>query len=602
MPSTEQFSFDKSMLRDVKLHGLAASPGVAVGRALRLNASGRHQFYFVAVSSSQVRREIKRLRDVFTEARAQLLEIKLRLARKLGYEHSYILDAHLMILEDDRFQAEIKHEIRTRKINAEWAVRSVTDRIVAAYRQVQDAYLRERSTDIEDIAARLLAILSGENEFTLSELQEDVIVIADDVMPSTVAELNFNRVLGFATNAGGMTSHSAIIARALKIPAVVGLHEITRQARTGDALVIDGIEGEVILRPTKPVIREYIEKIERDAKLQRVISNTTIEPTKTLDGTRIILRANVELPNEIESLALFGAEGIGLYRSEFMFLNRLPELPSEAEQFAVYSRLSEATGNAGARIRTFDLGGDKFKLPGFENEDNPALGLRGIRLSLRATDLFKTQLRAILRANARGNLRVVLPMITTLNEFREAKEMIATSKAELNKDGIAFNANLQVGVMIEVPAAAMMADMFAREADFLCVGTNDLLQYLLAIDRNNENVAALYQPLHPALLRAIAHLVRVASTEGKALELCGEMAANPLQAIALVGLGIRTLSMAPAAIPLVKNALRSVDATRLQGLMSEAMKRVTADEVEALLARELPQHAPLVVQASDSKN
>lgn len=601
MPSTEQVSFDKSVLRDFKLHGLAASPGVAVGRALRLNESGRHQFYYVAVSSAQVRREIKRLRDAFAQARAQLLEIKLRLAQQLGYEHSYILDAHLMMLEDDRFQSEIRQEIRTRKINAEWAVRSVTDRVVAAYRQVQDAYLRERSTDIEDIAARLLAILSGENKFSLSELQEDVIVIADEVLPSTVAELNFNHVLGFATNAGGMTSHSAIIARALKIPAVVGLHEITHHARTGDAMVIDGIAGEVILRPTRPVIREYIEKIEQNAKLQRVITNTRIEPTVTQDGTRIILRANVELPSEVESLPLFGAEGIGLYRSEFMFLNRLPELPTEAEQFAVYAKLSEATGNAGARIRTFDLGGDKFTLPGMEDEDNPALGLRGIRLSLRIPDLFKTQLRAILRANARGNLRVVLPLITTLNEFREAKQLIENVKEELQQEGVAFNANLPIGVMIEVPAAAMMADMFAREADFLCVGTNDLLQYLLAVDRNNDQVADLFQPLHPALLRAIAHLVRVAATEGKTFELCGEMAANPLQAIALVGLGVRTMSMAPAAIPLIKNALQSIDATRLQSLMSEAMKRVTADEVEALLASELPQHAPFI-QSSDSPN
>ncbi len=591
-------SSNNRRLRDVKLQGLAASPGVAVGRVLRLDERGRHQFYYYTVPASQVGREVSRLRGAFAEARAQLEEIKSRVARELGYEHSYILDAHLMMLEDRGLPVEVEQEIRTRKINAEWAVRDVTDRVINAYKQVSDVYLRERASDIEDVAGRLLTILSGRTEFEVSTLDKDVVLVAKDIWPSTVAEFNFNHVLGFATDAGGMTSHAAIIARALRVPAVVGLHDVTRQVRSGDAIAVDGAAGEVTLRPTRAVIRSYVEK--RDAQ-RRLRPAAPSEPAETIDGVRITLRANVELSGEIESLALFGAEGIGLYRSEFMFLHRLPELPSEGEQYEVYRRLAEATGEAGANIRIFDLGGDKLTLDGFEPEQNPALGLRAIRLSLRAEHVFRTQLRAVLRANLHGRLRVVLPLISTITELREAKRIIAEVKSEMAEAGVEHNANLPVGVMIEVPAAALMADLFAREADYLSVGTNDLIQYLLAVDRANENVAHLYQPLHPAVLRTIAHLGRAAQTAEVPLELCGEMASDPVQAVALIGLGIRVLSLAPGSIPLVKNAVRSIEVARLTVLMSQALKLSSASEVEELLAQELPRQAPLFFSALASK-
>ncbi len=591
-------SSNNRRLRDVKLQGLAASPGVAVGRVLRLDERGRHQFYYYTVPASQVGREVSRLRGAFAEARAQLEEIKSRVARELGYEHSYILDAHLMMLEDRGLPVEVEEEIRTRKINAEWAVRDVTDRVINAYKQVSDVYLRERASDIEDVAGRLLTILSGRTEFAVSTLDKDVVLVAKDIWPSTVAEFNFNHVLGFATDAGGMTSHAAIIARALRVPAVVGLHDVTRQVRSGDAIAVDGAAGEVTLRPTRAVIRSYVEK--RDAQ-RRLRPAAPSEPAETIDGVRITLRANVELSGEIESLALFGAEGIGLYRSEFMFLHRLPELPSEGEQYEVYRRLAEATGEAGANIRIFDLGGDKLTLDGFEPEQNPALGLRAIRLSLRAEHVFRTQLRAVLRANLHGRLRVVLPLISTITELREAKRIIAEVKSEMAEAGVEHNANLPVGVMIEVPAAALMADLFAREADYLSVGTNDLIQYLLAVDRANENVAHLYQPLHPAVLRTIAHLGRAAQTAEVPLELCGEMASDPVQAVALIGLGIRVLSLAPGSIPLVKNAVRSIEVARLTVLMSQALKLSSASEVEELLAQELPRQAPLFFSALASK-
>jgi phosphotransferase system enzyme I (PtsI) len=571
---------------------VAASPGIAIGRALRLDERGRHQFYYIDVSPTQARREVNRLREAFEEARQELQQIMVRLEQELGYEHSFILDAHLLMLEDKRLLAELEQEIRTRRVNAEWAVRSVADRVTEAYKQVNDPYLRERTSDLEDVARRLLTVLSGNDRFDLSKLDENVVIIAKDIWPSTVAELDFHRVLAFATNSGGMTSHSAIIARALGIPAVVGLHEVTRHAKTGNEIVVDGTEGEVILRPTKAVVRDYTQKREREALKRSQPAAQLSEAAETIDGVRISLRANIELPAEIGSLKLFGAEGIGLYRSEFIFLNRLPELPSEEEQYWLYRKLAEATGEAGASIRVFDLGGDKLTLDGFEQEQNPALGLRAIRLSLKVEEIFRTQIRAILRANLHGQLRVVLPLISTITELREAKRIITDVKHEMAEAGVEHNARLPMGVMIEVPAAAMMADLFAREADFLSIGTNDLIQYMLAVDRANENVAHLYQPLHPAILRTLGYLVRVARTAQVRLELCGEMAADPVQALALIGLGIRTLSLVPASIPLVKKAVRSVKLEEVRRLMKEAMKLTSSAEVEELLARELPRHAP----------
>jgi phosphotransferase system enzyme I (PtsI) len=587
--------------RDVRLRGLAASPGVAIGRAVRLDERGRHQFYYVKVPASRVRAEVKRLRDAFAEARVQLEEIKRRLARELGYQHSYILDAHLLMLEDKKLLTELEQEIKLSRVNAEWAVRSVTDRVMNAYKQVKDPYLRERASDLEDVASRLLSVLSGQAKFDLSKLDEGVIIVTENIWPSTVAELDFNRVLGFATDGGGMTSHSAIIARALGIPAVVGLHDVTRRVKTGDAIAIDGKAGEVTLRPTRAVIREFVARRGREARRGKQQSAPPSEPAQTLDGVRVTLRANVELPTEIDSLPLFGAEGIGLYRSEFIFLHRLPELPGEEEQYQLYRKLAESTGEAGASIRVFDLGGDKLTLAGFEAEQNPALGLRAIRLCLKVEEIFRTQLRAILRANLHGRLRVVLPLISTINELREAKRIMAEVKDEMAEAHEEHNARLPVGVMIEVPAAAMMADLFAREADFLSVGTNDLIQYMLAVDRVNENVAHLYQPLHPAILRTLAHLVRAAGSAGVPLELCGEMASDPIQALALVGLGVRTLSLAPASIPLVKNAIRSVDCEQLHKLMTKARKLASASEVERALSEELSRQAPRLFAAPSAR-
>lgn len=578
--------------RDLRVRGLAASRGIAVGRVLRLDERGRRQFYYIEVSPGAIRSEIKRLRNALAESRARLKEIKDKLTLELGYQHAFILDAHLMMLEDKRLALDLENEIKTRNISAEWAVREVADRLISAYKQVKDPYLRERASDIEDIATRLLTTLSGDSAFNLSDLEQEVVIVAEDVWPSTVAELDFKHVLALATDAGGMTSHSAIMARAIGLPAVVGLHDITRRVKTGDAMIVDGSTGEVVLWPSKPVMRWYLRRKETESRQSAELVAQAVEPAVTLDGKRITLRANVELYPEIDSLAMFGAEGIGLYRSEYLYLNRLPDLPTEEEQFHVYRRLAEATGDAGASIRIFDLGGDRLTLEGYESETNPALGLRAIRLAIKVEELFRSQIRAILRANIHGNLRIVLPLISTITELHQAKRVIEDVKAEMADASIEHNANLPVGVMIEVPAAALMADHFARECDFLSVGTNDLIQYLLAVDRANENVAHLYQPLHPAVLRTIVHLVRVARAARIPLEVCGEMAANPVHAAALVGLGVRTLSLTPYAIPLLKNTLRAIDVGQLGGVILEAMKLATSGEVEKMLSQNLPTQVP----------
>ena len=578
------------------MRGLGASPGIAIGHTLRLDERGRHHIYYIEIPSSQLRMEMKRLRDAVNEARSQLREIKHRLEVDLGHPHAYILDAHLLMLEDENVLDELERQIRTRHMNAEWAVRTFADQVKAAYRQVNDPYLRERAADIEDVASRLLQILSGGTTFRLSELDEDVIIVAEDIWPSTIAELDFGKVLGFATDAGGLTSHSAIIARAIGLPTVVGLHDVTRRLRTNDLLVLDGTAGDVILRPTRGVIKTYIKKRKREAE-RYLYEASKSEPAVTLDGTHIVLRANVELASEIESSTLFGAEGIGLYRSEYLFLKRLPALPTEDEQYQVYCKLARASGEAGANIRVFDLGGDKLTLEGFEKEQNPVLGLRGIRLSLKVEEIFRTQVRAILRANQFGHLRIVLPLVSMISELREAKRIIAEVKSQMAEAGIEHRASLPVGVMIEVPAVALLADLFAREADFLSIGTNDLTQYLLAVDRTNENVASLYQPLHPVVLHTIVGLVSAAERAHVPIEVCGEMASNPMHALALAGLGIRAFSLVPAAIPFVKNAFRAIDLDSLTAIMQEALSLSSGDEVEKLLSKEIPRQSTYIQAA-----
>jgi len=585
-------SLDLERSHNTKFKGLGVSPGVAIGTALRLDERNGKLLQSELKDATQIKTEIRRLHRAIDTAREQLLAIKERIERELGAEHSYILDAHILMLEDCRLIEEIERIIRSERVNAEWAVKTVTDRLLAVYASIKDDYLRERGSDIEDVAGRLIRVLSGERTANLSNLKNDVIIIADEIPPSYAAELDFSRVLAFATDVGGWTSHTAIIARSLGIPAVVGLHDISARINTGDTVVIDGTEGIVILDPSRATVRQYRARRARQRRQLSEVLKSQL-PAITTDGQSFTLRANIELPSEIEAIDRFGAEGIGLFRSEFLFLNSLPDLPQEEEQFAFYRRLAEVTGEDGACIRTFDLGGDKAGLTDFEDEKNPALGLRAIRLSLKMENIFRTQLRAILRASAYGRLRIMLPLISSIAELRAAKKIVEEVKDELRREGTAFDEKIPVGVMIEVPSAVLSADLLAREADFFSIGTNDLIQYTLAVDRTNEQVAHLFQPLHPAILASLRMIAESARKAAIPVEVCGEMAANPIHAIVLMGFGLTCLSMTPASIPLIKNVIRAVSLQEVSKLADEIVMRfATSQEIEEFLFRELPRRFP----------
>ena len=423
--------------------------------------------------------------------------------------------------------------------NAEWAVREVASRLLDVYATIEDAYLRERGNDIEDVTHRLIKILSGTQTRDLSKLSNEAIIVAEDLLPSVAAELDPGKVLGFVTSSGGTTSHTAIIARSLGIPAVVGLRGITSRVRSGETIVIDGGSGVVVLRPTPETLRFYSEQRERERQQQRVDLEERDLPAVTLDNEAVILRANIELLDEIDVLQRSNAAGVGLYRSEYLYAQSSSGLPTEDEQYEVYKLLGEMSGDQGAVIRTFDLGGDKLHLGGFKPEPNPALGLRAIRLSLTVGEVFRTQLKAILRAALHGRLKIVLPLISNLDELRYAKKIIADVEREMREARVKHAEDIEIGVMIEVPSSVLQAESIAREADFLSLGTNDLTQYMLAVDRGNENVAHLFDSLHPAVLRAIKFASDAARRAKISITVCGEMASNPTHVVVLLGMGLR---------------------------------------------------------------
>ncbi len=572
-----------------RIEGIGICAGIAIGTVFFVDDPRGH-IVRLNLPESNIEPEITRFRAAVEIAQQQLQIVQDRLRAALGEEQAYILEAHVLLLQDQSLGRQIESFIRNHHASAEWAVREVTNRLLAVYAGIADEYMRSRSSDLEDVSKRVVAILSGTQPRNFTDLSEDAILIANELLPSIAAEINPEKIRGFATNSGGWTSHTAIIARSLNLPAVAGLKDITSRVRSGETIIIDGNSGIVILRPAPETLSFYLDQ---RVRAQEEISHFVQErelPAITRDGHLIALRANIELPDEIDTVKRFNASGIGLFRSEFLYANASTELPSENEQYQVYKLLAETSGHEGAVIRTFDLGGDKLYLDGFNAERNPALGLRAIRLSLKVETIFRTQLRAILRAAAHGNLKIVLPLISNPDELRQAKKKIAEVAKELKNEHLDHKSDIEIGVMIEVPTAVFLAEHLAREADFFSLGTNDLTQYLIAVDRSNESVNYLFDSLHPGVLRAIKLLADAAQAVKIPVTVCGEMASNPTQAIVLLGLGLSDLSMTPSAIPMIKRIIRAVDLSAAQSIANHALTLTTPAEVNQYVHSELARH------------
>jgi phosphotransferase system enzyme I (PtsI) len=569
-----------------RLRGIGVSPGVAIGEVIlteRVIFTSRKE----SVSSLQTAEEITRLRKAIKRTKEQLIQIKKQIKNKMGEEHSFIFEAHLMILEDKSLLKSLEKIIKEERAKAEWALSQVHKKYKKVFESINDEYLRQRMSDVSDVLARIYRSLEVKQQVKKDEDKEKILV-AHELLPSEAAlKLSQRNVLAVAMDMGGQTSHTAILARSLNIPAVVGLHDITRIVKNGDHLIVDGTDGEVIINPPPAIRKEFVSKKKKYDDYREELKKTTKLSSLTLDSIRFFPLANIELPEEVNLAFSLGAEGIGLFRSEFLYLQRTT-LPTEEDHLSVYSRIAKEAYPSPVYIRTIDIGGEKA-LPQFkiEKEPNPALGLRAIRFSLRDRDTFKVQLKAILKASSLKNVRVLIPMITEVEEIEEFKIIFREVKQELRKEKVKFDENIPVGVMIEVPAAAAITDILVKEVDYLSIGTNDLIQYYLAVDRSNEFVSYLFKPLHPSVLRLIKFIIDTAQREGKEITVCGEMAAEPLSAIVLLGIGLRKFSMNPIFIPRIKKALRSVEYKSVKKVVQEAMNLKTAQEIEEYIIEKI---------------
>ena len=538
--------------------GIAVSAGVCRGKILVLRHS-RHVIARHELADGQVEAEIKRYQHSLVQTRQQITEVQRRVAETMSSTEADIFDAHLLMIEDPVLIEEVIKIIREQKVNAEFAFHTAAEKYIAVLENVDDEYLRERAADLRDLSGRILDNLLNINEPSdLRHLREPCILVGHDLSPSTTAQLDTKFVLGFATDIGGRTSHTAILARSLDIPAVVGLKTLSAELETGDYVLLDGYNGTIIVNPTDQTLFEYGQLAKLKASLGEKLREIQRQPAVTLDGRTIHLSANIEDQNDVPAVIAHGAEGVGLFRTEFLFINR-ENLPTEEEQYQVYREVAAALKPNSVIIRTLDLGGDKFASHlQLAQEMNPFLGWRAIRFCLAQPELFCAQLRAILRASAEGNIKMMYPMISGLDELNQANALLEKCKAELRAEKIPFAENLEVGAMIEIPSAVLIADALAKRVKFFSIGSNDLIQYTLAADRTNEKVSHLYEPTHPAIVRLIKMTVDAAHTNGIWAGVCGEIAGDPVLAPLLVGLGVDELSAAPAVIDQVKYIIRRV--------------------------------------------
>lgn len=563
---------------EIRWKGLGVSEGIVIGRVLRMH-EGTHYVYRARIEEADLEHELRRFRAAVRLGARQLQKIKKRAEIQLGKDHAYIFDAHLLLLEDENLIRDVEAHIVEERANAEWALKVVGDQLLSVYAEIKDEYLRERGSDIEDVVQRLLVALSGERP-AHRNLSQDAVIVSQDLLPSAVAELDLEFARAIATDAGGWTSHTAIIARGLGIPAVVGLRDLYRSAKTGDNIVVDATRNEVVLNPSSATIEHYRNEAEKLMRRRRTGAVIERGPARTTDGVEITLRANVELPTEFAGVTKYGATGIGLYRSEFLLTPR-GGMITEDQQYAAYTDVARVAGEAGAIVRLFDLGGEGTG-DARDEQKNPALGLRAIRFGLRHQEVMRAQMRAILRAAAEGSLDIVLPMVTDVDDVRRARVILEEEEAALKDRSVAYG-KVRVGAMIEIPAAVLTADKIARVVDFFELGTNDLVQYMLAVDRGNDEVADWFRTLHPAVLQGIEHSLRAARQAGIPAIVCGEMASTPAYAVLLVGFGATDLSMTPTSIPRVRHALSNVDSQAARAISLECLQCEAAEGVENLV-------------------
>lgn len=567
-----------------KVSGIAASDGIAQAKAYLLIEP---DLTVEKQSTSDADAEKARLSKAIEESKEQLGKIRAIAAESLGEEEAQVFDAHMMVLSDPDLIDQTHSVIDDEKVNADFAFKQVTDNFIAMFEGMEDnAYMQERAADIRDVRKRVLARLLNVTLPSPATIDEEVIIIAEDLTPSDTAQLNKEYVKAFVTDIGGRTSHSAIMARSLEIPAIVGTKNITELVSEDDYLIVDGIEGDVIVNPSDNQVSEYEKKAKDFADLKKEWDQLRDEPSLTKDGKHVELAANIGTPKDLEGVNNNGGEGIGLYRTEFLYMDS-NELPTEDDQYEAYKKVLEGMGERPVVVRTMDIGGDK-ELPYLElpKEMNPFLGYRAIRVSLDQDAIFRTQLRALLRASVHGTLRIMFPMIATLPEFREAKAILDEEKANLIDEGVEVSDAIEVGIMIEIPAAAVLADQFAKEVDFFSIGTNDLIQYTMAADRMNERVSYLYQPYNPSILRLIKGVIDAAHKEGKWAGMCGEMAGDQIAVPLLLGLGLDEFSMSATSILKTRSLLKKLDSKQMKELADQALADcTTVDEVIELVNR-----------------
>ncbi|MBC8094407.1 MAG: phosphoenolpyruvate--protein phosphotransferase [Akkermansiaceae bacterium] len=559
--------------------GIPVSAGVSRGKILVLRRT-THTINRRSIPENQLPEELSRLERALIQTRQELLEVQHKVSEAMGASEGSIFDAHLLVLEDRTLIDEVVRMISTDKLNAEFAFHTVAERYAATLAAIEDDYLRERATDMRDVTTRVLNNLLGHQDpVDLRHLADPCIIISHDLTPSNTAQMDRTKVLGFATDIGSRTSHTAIMARSLRIPAVVGLKGASEQLETGQYALLDGFNGIVIVNPTDQTLFEYGQLIRKQVTLQEKLRDILLKPAVTLDGHRVFLTANIEQAADSAEVTANGAEGVGLFRTEYLFINR-DGLPTEEEQYQAYKQVAEALKPHPVVMRTFDLGGDKslshLQLP---TEMNPFLGWRAIRFCLQERDIFRNQLRAILRSSAHGNVKMMYPMICGLDELIQANALVEDYKIELRNEGIPFDEHMEIGAMIEIPSAALVADSLAKRAKFFSIGTNDLIQYSLAVDRMNEKIAHLYEPTHPAIIRLIKTTVDAARVHNIMVSVCGEMAGDPVLTPLLLGLGVDELSVAPPVVPQIKFMIRRLKMTEAKALAEFALNCESATEI-----------------------